>query len=285
MFIKKSRILSVLLVLLVFCIFVLLLVPFNLHSMSSAKTQHTDQPLIIAHRGASGYAPENTLAAIDLAMKSDAQMIEIDVHLSKDGHIIVIHDKTVDRTTNGSGAIKEMTLDELQQLDAGSWFDEKFAGERLPTLQEVMSRINGEKKLLIEIKSGIKAYPGIDRKVAEAVLEADALDWCIVQSFDTPTLKQINDQWPQITLHKLIVFKFRWLPLAFDGGITSFSNKKYDFAEAINPHYRFVNRRFVRNRQNAGLKVNVWGGKAPDSYEKIRHIPVDGWITDFPNLH
>jgi glycerophosphoryl diester phosphodiesterase len=281
---KKSRFLRALLVLLVFCIFVLLFIPFNLHLMSSTSTNHKDQPLIIAHRGASGYAPENTLAAIDLAMSSDAQMIEIDVHLSKDGHVIVIHDETVDRTTNGSGKVNEMTLDELQQLDAGSWFSDEFAGERLPTLQEVMSLIDGDKKLLIEIKSGIKTHQEIDRKVAEAIINADALNWCIVQSFDTPTLKEFNRNWPQITLHKLIVFKFRFLPLAFDGDITSFSAKKYSYVDAVNPHFKFVNRRFVKNMHQAGLQVNVWGGNSPDSYDQIRHLPVDGWITDFPLL-
>jgi glycerophosphoryl diester phosphodiesterase len=284
MFGKKSRFLKTILVLLVFCIFVLLFVPFNLHLMSSTPTHHKDQPLIIAHRGASGFAPENTLAAIDLAMKSDAQMIEIDVHLSKDGHVVVIHDQTVDRTTNGSGKVNEMTLDELKQLDAGSWFSDEFAGERLPTLQEVMSLIDGKKKLLIEIKSGVNTYPGIERKVAEALLDADALNWCVVQSFDTPTLKELSRNWPEITLHKLIVFKFRFLPLAFDGGITSFSTKKYSFVDAINPHFKFVNRQFIRNMHQAGLQVNVWGGNAPESYDKIRHLPVDGWITDFPAL-
>ena len=272
------------LVLLVFCIFVLLFVPFNFHLMSSTPTHHKDQPLIIAHRGASGYAPENTLSAIDFAMKSDAQMIEIDVHLSKDGHVIVIHDETVDRTSNGSGKVNEMTLDELRQLDVGSWFSDEFAGEKMPTLQEVMNMINGEKKLLIEIKSGVKIHPEIDRKVAEAILDAGALDWCIVQSFDTSTLKEFNRQWPEITLHKLIVFKFRFLPLAFDGSINSFSNKKYSFVNAINPHFKFINRRFVKNRQKAGFKVNVWGGKAPDSYDQIRYLPVDGYITDFPKI-
>src|SRR5262245_46332535 len=88
--------------------------------------------LVIAHRGASSYAPENTLAAFDLALQMGVRHIELDVHLSRDGHLVVIHDDTVDRTTNGSGPVVHYTLAELQALDAGSWFGAAFAGERIP---------------------------------------------------------------------------------------------------------------------------------------------------------
>jgi len=278
----KSKRLSFLIVFIIFCTFVLVFIPFNTHLMSSNASVTDHKPVIIAHRGASGIAPENTLAAIDLAMQSQAEIIEIDVHLTKDGKIVVIHDKSVDRTTNGTGLISELTLGEIRALDAGSWYSESFAGEKIPLLSEVMDMVVGRKKLLIEIKSGVKDYPGIDRKVVEVIKEYDALDWCIVQSFDDKTLMEINRQWPEVCLHKLIVFKFRLLPLAFDGSIRRFTSKKYSFVDAINPHYKFINKRFVKNRHKAGFGVNVWGGKEPDSYEKIRHIPVDGWITDFP---
>lgn len=280
--IKKLSLASFLLVLLLLTLSIFLFIPYHLNLMSSAIDVNLKQSAIIAHRGASAYAPENTMAAIELAMQSKANMIEIDLHMSKDGELVVIHDKTVDRTTNGTGKISEMTWEEIKKLDAGSWFGEKFAGQRIPSLQEVINRINGEKNLLIEIKSGVEQYPGIEQKVAETILKNNALDWCIVQSFDDQTLIDIHQQYPEVSLQKLIVFKFRLLPMVFDGSISFYSKKKYHFVKAINPHYKFVNQRLIKKLHNDGFRVNVWGGKEEDSYGKIRHIPVDGWITDFP---
>ena len=110
------------------------------------------QPFFIAHRGASGTAPENTLPAIDSALAAGVDYIEIDVHLSLDGKVIVIHDATVDRTTNGTGKVQKLTAEYIQSLDAGSWFGEPFIGVKVPTLEEVIRHIDGKVKLLIEIK-------------------------------------------------------------------------------------------------------------------------------------
>src|SRR5688500_16528220 len=103
--------------------------------------------LVIAHRGASSYAPENTLAAFDLAIEMGARHLELDVHLTRDDHVVVIHDDTVDRTTGGVGPVAEQTLAELKSLDAGSWFGEKFAGQRIPTFAEVLERYAGRAHL------------------------------------------------------------------------------------------------------------------------------------------
>src|SRR5699024_1122413 len=111
-------------------------------------------------RGASGYAPENTIAAFDKAVEMKADYFELDVQRSKDGQLVLIHDTTVDRTTNGTGAVKDLTLKELKSLDAGSWFDEKYAGEKIPTLGETLDRHRGKIKILIELKSP-SLYPGI----------------------------------------------------------------------------------------------------------------------------
>lgn len=281
--IKKPSFTSFLLVLLFLTVIIFLFIPYNLNLMSSTIEVNMKHPAIIAHRGGAAYAPENTMAAIELAMQSKANMIEIDLHMSKDGELVVIHDKTVDRTTNGTGKVSEMTWEDLRKLDAGSWFGEEFAGQRIPSFQEVLDRVNGQKNLLIEIKSGVDEYPDIDQKVVEVILKNNGLDWCIVQSFDDQTLIDIQQQWPQVQLQKLIVFKFRLLPMVFDGTFSFYSKKKYQFVDAINPHYKFVNRRLIQKLHNAGFQVNVWGGKSEDSYEKINHIPVDGWITDFPD--
>src|SRR5712691_9435510 len=108
--------------------------------------------MVIAHRGASFYAPENTFAAFDLAIEMGVSHIELDVHSTIDDHIVVIHDETVDRTTNGSGPVTSHTLGALAKLDAGSWFDEKFAGEQIPTFADVLDRYKGRAHIHTEIK-------------------------------------------------------------------------------------------------------------------------------------
>jgi glycerophosphoryl diester phosphodiesterase len=261
---------------------ILVLVPFNPHLMSQNDNTMKNEHAIIAHRGASGIAPENTMAAIRKAMLTKADAIEIDVHLTSDKRVVVMHDYSVNRTTNGSGKIGALTFGEIRRLDAGSWFAPHFKGEKVPELSEVITFVNGEKELLIEIKGGIKKYPGIAEKVVELILDAGAIDWGIVQSFDDKTLEYINKHWPEIRLQKLFVSKLRLLPVIYDGGFSWFSYKKYHYAEALNPHYRFVNKRLVRKIRENGFKIYVWGGREPDSYDKIGHLPVDGWITDYP---
>ena len=124
-------------------------------------TQHLSPQdfLVIAHRGASSYAPENTIAAFDLALQMGARHLEFDVHLSRDDYLVVIHDDTVDRTTNGTGAVASQTLAELQGLDAGAWFGKAFVGARIPTLAEVLTHYHGRAHLHIELKGHTAHLP------------------------------------------------------------------------------------------------------------------------------
>ena len=121
--------------------------------------------LRVGHRGAKGHAPENTFASFNLALEMGVNAVETDVHLSKDGEVVLIHDHTVDRTTDGRGFVKDMTLRELKQLDAGSWYDTRFAGQRIPTLTELLEWARGRVGVAIEIKNGPIYYPGIAEKV------------------------------------------------------------------------------------------------------------------------
>ena len=136
----------------------------------------------IAHRGASGYAPENTFAAFDLAAEMNADMIELDVQLTKDRQIVVIHDDRVDRTTNGSGFVKDFTLEELQKLDAGSWYGPAFQGERIPTLEAVLKRYHKKIGLLIELK-GHPSQVGIEEEAGQLLGQFSFSINNIVQSF------------------------------------------------------------------------------------------------------
>ncbi len=141
--------------------------------------------LNLAHRGASTQAPENTLAAFRKAAEVGVAGFEFDVQLSKDGFVVVIHDEKLERTTNGSGLVKDYTLEELQRLDAGKWFGEEFAGEKIPTLDQVLDEFASTAMVYnIELKSGIVFYPGLEEKVLEAVKCRNLSERVVISSFN-----------------------------------------------------------------------------------------------------
>lgn len=150
-------------------------------------------PKVIAHRGASAYAPENTMTAFEKAIELGAQGLELDVQLSSDGKLVVIHDEKLDRTSNAKGWVKDKTLDELKSLDFGSWFSKAFAGEKIPLLDEVMELISAWDGILnIEIKSGVVIYPDIEQKVAAAISKFNMHDRIIVSSFNHYSLVNLR---------------------------------------------------------------------------------------------
>ncbi|RMF89365.1 MAG: glycerophosphodiester phosphodiesterase [Nitrospinota bacterium] len=159
------------------------------------------KPLVIAHRGFSGVAPENTLAAFQAAMAIGADMIELDVHLSRDGELVVLHDPDLRRTTNGRGTVRALPLSSIQSFDAGSWFHRAFAGERVPTLREVIELCRGKVGLDIEIKNPFPGYPGIVDKVLHLIrmyhLTADEV---LLSSFDARLLVEIHRKAPSLPI-------------------------------------------------------------------------------------
>ncbi|GAA0178514.1 glycerophosphodiester phosphodiesterase family protein [Clostridium sediminicola] len=153
----------------------------------------------IAHRGASYAAPENTIAAIRTAQEMGADAIEIDVHLSKDGHVVVIHDLVLDRTTNGSGLVANYTLEELKELDAGIKFSKEFKGEKIPLLSEVFDFIkNSNMGILIELKGWANHYEGMEDKVVELINKYNFKDRAIVTSFQKDKILEIKKIDPSI---------------------------------------------------------------------------------------
>lgn len=151
-----------------------------------------NRPWVIAHRGATLEAPENTLAAFRRAIALGADLIELDVHQTADGHLVVIHDETVDRTTNGSGLVRDMTLREVCSLDAGSWLGAGFSGERVPMLSEVLELTGGKIGLAIEIKAGSSRYPNIEASIVQRLQRAERLDDIIIISGDCQAIKAIR---------------------------------------------------------------------------------------------
>lgn len=142
-----------------------------------------DEILNIAHRGASGHAPENTMAAFKRAYELGADGVELDVQLTKDGGLVICHDDNLKRTTNGKGNISDVTLDEIRQLDAGSWFSNDFRGEKVPLLDELLEYARGKLLVDIEIKTTPRAKEVVER-VADAVSRFDMAHQCLITSFD-----------------------------------------------------------------------------------------------------
>ncbi|MDQ3693322.1 MAG: hypothetical protein M3464_06820, partial [Chloroflexota bacterium] len=142
------------------------------------------QPLIGAHRGAAAYAPENTLAAFAEGIRRGADMLELDIHLSREGEVVVIHDHTVDRTTDGRGYVHDLTVADLKRLDAGAWFDPRFAGERIPTLREVIEHVDRRLPLTIEVKGLPRAANALSDALVDLLEQMRMTGDLLVIAFD-----------------------------------------------------------------------------------------------------
>ena len=161
------------------------------------------KPLIIAHRGASGLAPENTMAAFKKAYDTGVSMIELDVQKTKDGHLVIMHDDTVDRTTNGKGKIEDLTLEEIKKLDAGSWFSSEYTGEKIPTLGEVLEWAKDKIKVDIEVKD-YKQYRSMESELNSIIEENNAGKNVMVTSFSKDVLKRIKENNPELKTGLLV---------------------------------------------------------------------------------
>ncbi|PCJ89096.1 MAG: glycerophosphodiester phosphodiesterase [Flavobacteriales bacterium] len=265
-----------------FCM-LLLTLAWNCKSDAQPMSSQFENLTVIAHRGASGSAPENTLASIKKAMETGANMIEIDVHLSKDDTVVLMHDSKVDRTTNGTGKVQELTLEELKKLDAGSWFNEKFSSEKIPTLEEVLKAINGKCKLLIEVKGKSKTYQGIEKQIVDLINKYNAKNWCIVQSFHTPYIENTYRLDSAIEVHKLIISPLRLFPFIYmDDGLRFGSIKKFTYAKSINPNHKAVSKKFIKKIHSQNQTVFCWTVNEKETAKKLIALGVDGIITNYP---
>lgn len=242
------------------------------------------RPLIIAHRGASGLAPENTLIAFEKAIEIGVDRIEMDLRQSIDGEVVVIHDKTIRRTTNGWGSVRKLSLKKLQKYSAGSWFHHSFSGEKIPTFREVLELVDGRTKLLLEIKEGSPYHHNIERNILDLINEFNAHDWCIVQSFNDKVLQNFR-KLPNLNSDVQKLFE-AFIPVAPFYGGSRFSYKKiksYSFAEEVNINYKYVNPLVVRKVHQIGKRVNVWTVNEERNLIKYVNMGVDGIITDYPD--
>jgi glycerophosphoryl diester phosphodiesterase len=238
---------------------------------------------LTAHRGASAYAPENTLAAIRKALEMKAARIEVDVQLTKDLVAVLLHDRTLDRTTDGSGAVSNHTYRELLLFSAGKKFGEAFRDEKIPTLEEAIRTVDGQALLVIEIKAAPENTP-VEKTVVELLVRYNALSWCIVQSFRERTLLKIHRQYPQVRLHKLLVGKLPFIPYIFDGSFRIRPLRKYHFVEEFSVFYVFATPALVAGIHRMHKKINVWTVNDKKTILHCISKGIDGVITNYPDI-
>lgn len=236
------------------------------------------RPLNLAHRGARQVAPENTLAAFRAAMDiPGCDGVELDVLLSADGQIVVIHDFTLDKTTDGRGLVGAKTLAELKQLDAGSWKDKRFAGERIPTLEEALD-VLGERAIInIELKNRMAHQTGLEVRVVELVQQRRLEQRVILSSFDPLAIWRVKRLAPSLVTGLLyapdmpIFLRRAWLrPLAHP--------------DALHPHHSLVSRGWMRWAKARGYQVNAWTVNELDEMHRMANFGVDAIITDQPEV-
>lgn len=245
--------------------------------MSDLVSFYGGRTLNLAHRGASGHAPQNTLAAFLLAAEMGADGIELDVHLSADGKAVVIHDDTVDATTNGHGRVSQMTLAELKALDAGSWFAPNFAGEGIPTLEEVFETVGHRLLINVEIKVEKGHHPPEQEAETVRLIEDHGLvDRVIISSFNPVSLRRVRKLNPHIALGLLYAqAETNLFPF-----IATLMGTRY---KALHPQFTLVNPQYMQKARDRGLYVNVWTvNKAQDMHSMLA-LGVDAIITNYPD--
>lgn len=245
------------------------------------RSQAGFKPMKIGHRGAAGYCPENTFSSFYNALELGVDYLEIDVQLSRDGELVVIHDPTVNRTTNGKGKVKDLTLKELQSLDAGSWFDAKFAGEKIPAFNAFLDEFAGQAGLLIELKKP-SLYPNIEVKLASELmkrgLSAGKNDEIIVQSFDRNALKRFHNLLPSVPIGVLVK------KLGGNGISTKDLQSFSEYASYVNPKITMVNKRLIKRIHQHGFKTIIWTVKKKSEAKMLSRLGIDGIVSDFPDV-
>jgi len=237
---------------------------------------------VIAHRGSSGVAPENTIAAIKQAMIDKSNYIEIDVHMTKDSQIVAIHDLSVDRTTNSKGLIRDKSLSQLLSLDAGSWFDKKFNSEKIPTLQKILDLLDENQKLIIEVKNNNNVYPGIEKVITAIASAHPSKAKIIYKSFS----KEVLDRFKSLDSTREILYctvgPVPFLPFYIDHSLRSGSPMDYN-ADYYQIHRSFLTKKFIDLAHGKNKKVIGWDIHKLDDIENAHAKGVDIIETDYPN--
>lgn len=233
---------------------------------------------IIAHRGANKLAPENTISAFKKAVEMKVDGLETDVHLTKDGEIVICHNYTIDSTSDGQGNINDMTFDELRKFDFGSYFSSEFAGEKIPTLDEFLEVSRNVEIINIEIKTPPEKND-IVKKTIERVKAFNLEEQVLFSSFSVDLMKESKEINPKIKTAALYDIRSNFVaevtadPVAFC---------KKNSLDLLHPVVLFIDQNFIDRCHEGGIKVNYWTLNDKDSLDVVRQMGVDGIITDVP---
>jgi glycerophosphoryl diester phosphodiesterase len=235
------------------------------------------RPAVFGHRGASAHAPENTLAAFELALAQGADAIELDARLSADGHVVVIHDAAVDRTTDGTGQIAQKQLAELRALDAGSSFSPKFRGEKIPLLEEVFETVGGRIFINIELKNLTTPHDRLVEKVCELVRKCGMEGQVLLASFLPANLKRAQQLVPSVP--RALLAAKHW-PGAW---ARSFGFSFGEYA-ALHPYIADVDAREVQRVHRLKRRIHVWTVNRVEDMANLKAWGADGILTNDPEL-
>ncbi|MEN1969881.1 glycerophosphodiester phosphodiesterase [Lentibacillus sp. N15] len=265
-------------------------------NVASAKKQ--DQPLLnpnrllnVAHRGASGHAPEHTLASYELGENMKGDYIEIDLQMTKDGTLIAMHDEKVDRTTDGTGYVKDFTLEEIKQLDAGSWFNEKYPdkakpeyeGLQVPTLEEIIQTFGRGSRYYIETKSP-NVYPGMEEELLKILNKYKLIgpnapsSKVLIQSFSPDSLEIVHDMNPNVPLIQLISY-------SKPATITDEElNEIEEYAVGVGASYTKIDRNYVEKVREHNLLMHPYTVNTRKDMEKVLNWGATGMFTNYPDV-
>lgn len=250
-------------------------------AVAAAEPAQGAEILRVGHRGAAAYAPENTIASFRKAIALGADLLELDLHQTKDGRIVILHDSTVDRTTDGRGKVKDLLFADVRRLDAGSSFGPEFRGERVPALEEALALLDEAPrvKLVIELKDGSAVYPGIEENLVALVRRAGAEGRVIFKSFKLEVLARLKDLAPAVPRLYVFFGRVPWLGITVAAGPECGDALAADVA-FVQPHRLFASACLVRKAHARGLKVVAWDVQTEAAMRKMILAGVDAIETN-----
>lgn len=252
---------------------------------------NSNKLLNVAHRGASGHAPEHTLASYKLGDEMKGDYIEIDLQMTKDGKLIAMHDESVDRTTNGTGLVKDYTLEQLKELDAGSWFNEKYPekanpayeGLQVPTLEQVLQTFGKDARYYIETKSP-EVYPGMEEELLRILNKYNLTgvnersSKVLIQSFSQESLLKMHNLNPNLPLIQLISYKE---PATISEGELQ---ELTEYAVGVGMSASKIDETYVQKVRSAGLLIHPYTVNEKEQMRRLLDWGVTGMFTNYPDL-
>jgi glycerophosphoryl diester phosphodiesterase len=239
------------------------------------KRPNVDRPLIFAHRGANHLCPENTLPAFAAAIDLGADGVELDVQFSSDGKLVIIHDYSLEKTTDGKDRVVGQPYEELQKLDAGSWFGPQFASTRIPTLDQVLNLLRGKLLINIELKS-LEMNSTLGRDVVRCVRAHSMVDQVVLSSFNPFILRSAKRAGPELECALLTASD---LPAWLRSGLM----RSWSLAQGLHPEFEMVDERYVAAARKRGMPVRPWTVNEDADLRRMLELGVDAIITDRPD--